>query len=83
MAKARKALNIMVTNNSRKKLFTRAKAEALLASGANPNEDRFVKHENYHVRQKAWKKAGMPLPENEDERAKFLSTIHIKNYVNA
>lgn len=37
----------------KKDQFTRAKAERLLAHGADPTEERFVKHQNKHVRAKA------------------------------
>lgn len=57
---------------------TRAKAERALAKGADPNAERFLKHQNYHVRAKAWRKMGMPLPEDAAEREKFLQSIHVK-----
>jgi hypothetical protein len=61
----------------RVKPITRAKALKLLKAGADPQQ--FEKHPNYHVRQAAWKKMGRPLPENADERAKFLADLHIKD----
>lgn len=39
----------------KKDRFTRAKAERLLTHGADPTEERFVKHQNKHVRVKAEK----------------------------
>lgn len=39
----------------KKDQFTRAKAEKLLARGADPTEVRFTKHQNKHVRAKAEK----------------------------
>jgi hypothetical protein len=60
----------------RVKLVTRAKALKLLKAGADPQQ--FEKHPNVHVRQAAWKKMGRPLPENADERAKFLADLHFK-----
>ena len=58
------------------KQYTRAQAEKLLSGGADPEQ--FAKHGNYHVRRKAWTKMGMPLPEDAEERAKFLASIHVK-----
>lgn len=58
------------------KKFTRAEAEKALAKGADPSEKRFVQHENYHVRAKAWRKMGMPLPDDVSEQEKFLKSIH-------
>lgn len=69
------------------KEFTRMDAEKALANGADPAEQvtnkdgkkagRFTEHPNYHVRAKAWRKMGMPLPEDEKEREKFLASIHV------
>lgn len=63
---------------SANKKFTRMHAEKALARGADPSEARFTGHANYHVRAKAWRKMGMPLPEDAGERVKFLETIHVK-----
>lgn len=60
------------------KRFSRRKAEHALVKGADPSEERFAKHKNYHVRALAWKKMGKPLPEDATERAKFLAGIHVK-----
>lgn len=60
------------------KKFTRKHAESAMARGADPSDDRFTKHANYHVRAKAWRKMGMPLPEDTEEQARFLATIHVK-----
>jgi hypothetical protein len=57
----------------REKIITRARAEKMLSSGADPND--FVKHQNYHVRRRAWKLLGRPLPENMDEQNKFMATL--------
>lgn len=61
---------------SKEKTYTRAHAEKLLASGSEPAL--FAKHGNYHVRCKAWKKMGCPLPEGSDELVKFLATLQGK-----
>lgn len=61
------------------KVFTRKQAEKALTTGADP--ELFVKHANYHVRAKAWKKMGSPLPENSEERSKLLASLHIKEKV--
>lgn len=58
------------------KIYTRAQAEKHLTAGADPTT--FTKHGNYHVRAKAWKLMGSPLPEDAEERAKFLASIHVK-----
>lgn len=72
---------------SANKKFTRKHAESALSRGADPAEmverdgkvvGRFTDHANYHVRAKAWRKMGMPLPEGADEKAKFLASIHVK-----
>jgi hypothetical protein len=60
----------------KEKVLTRAQAEKALTAGANP--ENFVKHPNYHVRAKAWRKSGSPLPDNAEERSKFLASIHVK-----
>jgi hypothetical protein len=66
------------------KLFTRSKAEAALANGADPTAMRdtdgkphglFTEHANYHVRVRAWVKMGRPLPEGLAEQNKFLLTL--------
>src|ERR1700690_557764 len=61
------------------KVYTRKQPEKALSQGVDP--ELFVKHHNYHVRAKAWKKMGCPLPENLEERSKFLASIHIKEKV--
>lgn len=65
-----------VTKVKSEKVYTRAGAEKQLAAGADPN--RFIKHVNYHVRAKAWKKLGKPEMGNAEEHAKFLAGIHVK-----
>lgn len=54
-------------HNARKE-FTRAKAEHALRNGADPTEERFTEHRNYHVRLLAWRMAGAVIPETENER---------------
>ena len=61
--------------NAARRLFTRSEAEGLIAGGADPSEDRFVNHKNYHVRTKAWVKMGRPLPEGVEEQNTFLATL--------
>jgi len=61
------------------KVWTRKQAEKALSQGVDPEQ--FAKHSNYHVRAKAWKKMGCPLPEDEGERSKFLASLHIKEKV--
>ena len=68
--------------------YTRAKSIRLLRDGANPVETffdekntergRYLNHPNYHVRAYCWSRMGRPLPENADERAKFLASIRVK-----
>jgi hypothetical protein len=58
------------------KVYTRAQAEKALSNGAEPEQ--FVKHPNYHVRRKAWVLMGRILPDNHEEAAKFLESLHIK-----
>lgn len=84
------------------KHYTRAQAERALNNGTDPatfldmsdpfkrqdpkNPGNTRNHNNYHVRQKAWKKLGMPIfaphkedqDKNKEEHAKFLKSIHIK-----
>jgi hypothetical protein len=69
MAKDKKPIKVKV------KVVTRARAERALSKGADPNL--FVKHGNYHVRAKAWKKLGRPLPE-EDGVDALLATLQGK-----
>lgn len=63
----------------KEKKYTRAQAERALTAGVNPEQ--FMKHSNYHVRNKAWKLMGKPLPEDTDEASKFLASIHVKEKV--
>ena len=58
----------------KEKVLTRAQAEKALTTGVDP--EKFVKHPNYHVRSKAWKKLGCPLPTAQEEQEKFLKDIH-------
>ena len=58
-----------------RKIFTRSEAEALIAGGADPGEDRFVNHKNYHVRVKAWVKMGRPMPDEVKEHDSFLAAL--------
>ena len=60
----------------KEKKYTRMQAERALTAGMDP--EMFVKHPNYHVKKKAWKKMGMPLPDDAGERVKFLASIHVK-----
>ena len=60
-----------VFNTSKK--YTRAQAEKALSAGVDP--EKFVDHKNYHVRNKAWKKMGKPLPEGADAQNAFLLTL--------
>jgi hypothetical protein len=73
------------------KHYTRMQAERAIASGHTPPETFLdisdptkkggANHENYHVRAKAWKKLGSPIPEtwNEEDTLKFYASIHFKN----
>lgn len=65
-----------VTKVKSEKVYTRAAAEKQLARGADANQ--FIKHANYHVRAKAWKKLGMPEMGSAEDHAKFLAGIHFK-----
>lgn len=56
--------------------YTRAQAEKAISAGVSPEQ--FLKHANYHVRAKAWKKLGQPEQGSADEHAKFLAGIHFK-----
>ena len=58
------------------KKYTRAQAEKALTHGADP--EKFAKHENYHVRYKAWRKMGSPLPEKTEDQNRFLATLQGK-----
>jgi hypothetical protein len=58
--------------------ITRAEAEALITSGADPQQ--FTTHQNYHVRRKAWEKLGRPLPEDAGERAMILEDLRVRNF---
>jgi hypothetical protein len=57
------------------KLFTRTKAENALREGADPSEERFQNHANYHPRRRAWQMMGRPLPEEMSAQNKFLATL--------
>lgn len=61
-----------------KKAFTRAKALRALMNGADPNEARFVKHANFHVRNKSWKLLGSVMPSDPAEAQKLMLDLHIK-----
>lgn len=61
------------------KRFSRAKADAELSAGANPAEDRFVKHQNYHIRQRAWKLRGKPVPEGQEAQKDLMENLHLKS----
>lgn len=52
------------------KQFSRQKAEKLLSNGADPTEDRFVNHVNYHVRRKSLLLSGTATIETATEVAK-------------
>jgi len=58
------------------------RADRLLSSGANPMDDLFVKHHNYHVRRRAMllnlKAGNVQLPTDEAEITKVLAELHIK-----
>lgn len=58
-----------------RKIFTRNEAEALIAGGADPSEERFVNHKNYHVRVKAWVKMGRPMPGDVGTHDAFLAAL--------
>lgn len=55
------------------KIITRAKAEAMLASGKF--DESFISHPNYHVRLKAWRKMGRPLYGTPTEQETFLKSL--------
>lgn len=67
--------------NAARRSFTRMDAEKLIAGGADPSEERFTSHKNYHVRSKAFRKMGSPFPEDATERAKLCASLHIKDPV--
>lgn len=71
----------VVSARDKKKMITRAKAEKLLGSGAEPSQ--FASHPNYHIRRKSWTLMGKPLPSDPTERAKFLETLHVKEEVSS
>jgi hypothetical protein len=54
--------------------YTRAQAEKAISAGVDAGQ--FLKHANYHVRAKAWRKLGQPV---QDDHAKFLAGIHFKD----
>ena len=58
---------------------TRARAEKLLSQGADPSEDRFARHANYHVRSKSFKLMGSHFPDDAGERAKLCKDLRIKD----
>lgn len=55
------------------KVFTRAQAEKALANGDNP--EKFTNHQNSHVRLKAWKKMGFPLPNSDKDKRNFFVSL--------
>lgn len=75
------------------KAYTRTQALKALRNGADPhmffdpenplakkdpkNPTNTPNHKNYHVRQKAWKLLGCPLPEDQDARDKLLKDLHL------
>ncbi len=61
------------------KLFSRSMAMRALASGADPSEERFASHTNYHIRRKSFLMSGKALPENAEERAELCKKLHIKD----
>lgn len=62
-------------NSENDKRFSRAKAEHALSNGADPTEERFTEHSNYHVRRRSWVLQGRPLPESTEDQNKFLATL--------
>ena len=61
---------------------TRARAERALAAGADPQQ--FANHPNYHVRRKAWRKAGFQLlsvgnntPQNREQDERLLRSLKL------
>lgn len=58
--------------------MTRMQAERVLGKLrhlANADFQPFMEHANYHVRVKAWKMMGSPLPEKASEANNFLATL--------
>jgi nitroreductase len=62
--------------------LTRAKAEKLIQTCTHGELRAFATHANYHVRQKAWKKLGKPLPLDGDcppeEIKRFVDALHYR-----
>jgi hypothetical protein len=56
--------------------LTRHQAEMALSHGEDPTQERFTKHANAHVRAKAWRLMGSPMPETQAEQDAFLKSIH-------
>lgn len=75
---------LIATMHEDAKRFSRARAERALRAGVDPTamdskgKGLFTAHPNYHIRALAWRKMGMPLPEDEQVRADFLKSIHVK-----
>lgn len=59
------------------KKYTRAQAERALVRGVDPEP--FTKHANYHVRYKAWRNMGSPLPGSEQEVNTLLASLRGKD----
>ena len=65
--------------NEAMKKFTRSDADKALSKGADPSEDRFVKHANYHVRRRSFLLMGKELPTDPEAREKLCKELHLKD----
>jgi len=68
MAKARRLVMSKPVKVKAEKKYTRAQAEKMLSSGADPSQ--FKDHANIHVLKKSWMRMGQPENHNYVDRAK-------------
>ncbi len=61
--------------NEALKEHTRAKALYELNNGANPNDEQYVKHRNYHVRMRAFHLRGAVIPTDEGEKKNLFDVL--------
>jgi len=61
---------------------SRRRANVLLSRGADPTDELFTKHHNYHIKRRALllnlRAGNATLPTDEKELTKLLTDLHIK-----
>lgn len=65
------------------KKLTRKNAERAITLGNNETVEALRKHQNYHVRKKAWVKLGKPMPEKDEDCVALYNDLHMVKERNA